>query len=623
MRYTFVTERGKQKLSYAEYLRDVELAGWIADPGRLMLNLGATIVNFSVGYLKEHKDKYELFLTLREMQMVNPLQFFMPSALDRGETIDFLNGRKDIKMLIAGNRRGKTATGIVDVLLSCIPTEKSWPIFGRHGIEHRKFRRPMDIGLASTMWTVVERVLWPEVMKWIPRYELGKYNPLQKGHKIFSKNNPVVRLRCGTTLYFFCYEQDQAPFEGQALDIWYWDEQGEESKFHGADERLRTKRGRHVFGLTPHKVEGRADTGARSWIHDMFNDARESGETQGHSIGVYNIGVDDTPDWVYPEVEKKKAYKKWVETPERLGNIKMIKEGRSRYYGEWHETSGLVYDEFDERYHIIDRFKIPDTWTRYRAVDHGSVNPTACLWGAMSPDGDLYLYREYYMRGLTIRDNVRNIVKLSGNRLKEAGQRKVGDIRMAKFEEVTESERYHKTVLDSRSRGTKDPTTNIEYGEIYKINGLRTMAAVGGTLDRTIPIVKEMMAIDAERQHPVKVGISGSPKIFIFRDLVSTIREIRGYAYQEYRSSKDAMHGNAKETPVRKDDHLMDAMRYMCCIPPRYLSGRWGFYTPTLDLEDDEEIEDENLGGRVVVSRKGVYSFINKGRKKKDGITGY
>lgn len=332
----------------------------------------------------------------------------------------------------------------------------------------------------------------------------------------------------------------------------------------------------------------------------MVKDSKITGRSAGHTVKTYKIGVDDVPDWVYPEGEKKKAYEKWVTRPKAENNVKMMKEGRSRYFGDWHDTGGLVFDEFDDKYHLVDPFVIPDSWTRYRAVDHGSTNPTACLWAAVSPEGVIYLYREYYMAGLEISENVRRIVEASCNKLLPMGLTKAGKgVFYERFNESFDKERYHKTVLDSRSSKFKDTMTQLDIGKLYSWSGLRTTQAAGFKTEVTIPVVKDLLTAKLDKE--TGEVLEGYPRIRVFRNLANFLNEIRGYAYQEFKSSKVADESNQKETPIKKNDHLMTALIYLSMIPPRHIKGKWGSFTPVLEkTEEEEEAYDRKRENRFI-----------------------
>jgi len=264
-RYTFVGEFGSETMSYQEYLNNGEIMKLMHDPGRKIVHAGLTVLNYDRSWLTSHPSHRDMVRVLEHQVEENPLMFFLPSGQGG---LDFLNDtQSDCKMFITLNRAGKTCHSVNDILLDIVEASPEWPIFKHHGVKYRPYHmnhlgKPHECGFASSNWTVVERVLWPEIRKWIPKYLLGEYDP-RAGSKTVSARNPSATLTNGATLYFFCYEQDQGPFESQALDRFFWDEQGEEAKFDGGDERLRTRNGRHVFALTPHKVEGRPDTGAR------------------------------------------------------------------------------------------------------------------------------------------------------------------------------------------------------------------------------------------------------------------------------------------------------------------------------------------------------------------------
>lgn len=579
--YTFIGEFGNQKMSYADYLKNDDVRRMVNDTNRLLLPVGLNVLTYDYKWLDEHPKKLEEVKALEYIVKANPLRFFLPSGIGG---VDFLNDLEStVKAFVAPNRVGKTASGLVDLLLDVVPTTKEWEVFSQHDVKFREFKGPFDVGVASADWGVVKRVMWPEIKKWIPSYEIeGVSEPSWK-------SDPHVTLKCGSTIFFYCYKQGQGPFESQALARWYWDEQGEEAKFDGADERLRTLRrtnARHIFGFTPHKVEGRPDTGARSWIQDLVSGKN----TKGHKVKVFTIGIPDPPDWVYPEAAKTEAYEKWVTIPRDLHNQKQEREGKARYYGEWHDSAGLVFDEWDDTIHLIDPFQIPDHWTRYRSLDYGSVNPTACLWAAIDPEGYVYFYREYYQSGLTIWENAGNIIRLSGNAVKEKGEkRRKGLIYMLRQEQAIK-EQYKKTILDSRSFATgQDGETTI--GDQYKFGGLRVSPAPGQNTERLIPALKTLMYVYKDLTNPV-TGKKGSPRAFWFRNLENWRRERAEYANKE---TQGKVGKGISEKPDAKNDHLIDCALYATNLPMKYVTGRWGWYNyDPLNDESEEKVMIDN-----------------------------
>ena len=85
--------------------------------------------------------------------------------------------------------------------------------------------------------------------------------------------------------------------------------------------------------------------------------------------------------------------------------------------GDWNLFAGQYFSEFRTDRHVIDPFKIPDEWFRYRSSDFGRTAPFCCKWYAVDYDGNVYAYREYYKAGIEAEDNFKNVQALSENEL--------------------------------------------------------------------------------------------------------------------------------------------------------------------------------------------------------------
>ena len=215
-----------------------------------------------------------------------------------------------------------------------------------------------------------------------------------------------------------------------------------------------------------------------------------------------------------------------LRTMETLDALTGVRYKRGRL-GLWAGQEGMVYEDWDDSIHLIDRFDIPASWRKFRAIDFGYTNPFVCQFWAEDEDGRLYLYREMYMSGRTVKVHADQIKALS-----------VG-------------ERIECTVAD---HDASDRATLAE-------NGIATIAAKKD-VRRGIEAVQERL----------KVQPDGRPRLFVMRDLLveldakryelrqttSSIDEIDGYVFPESKEGKAE-----DENPVKVDDHGMDAMRYM------------------------------------------------------------
>ena len=71
---------------------------------------------------------------------------------------------------------------------------------------------------------------------------------------------------------------------------------------------------------------------------------------------------------------------------------------RAYYEGDWDTFEGQYFN-IDREVHQFHPFDIPPEWRRFRAIDAGYAHPTVCLWGAVDPSGNLWIYREYSETG--------------------------------------------------------------------------------------------------------------------------------------------------------------------------------------------------------------------------------
>lgn len=206
--------------------------------------------------------------------------------------------------------------------------------------------------------------------------------------------------------------------------------------------------------------------------------------------------------------------------PEYLASLEALPEVmRQRMLsGIWRSHEGAVYDEFDEDIHTIDPFPIPEDWEKFRSIDFGYTNAFVCLWGARDHDGRVYIYRELYKARRRTRELAGMINELSGK------------------------EKYIFTTADHDAQERAElENSNIPTSKAEKnvTNGIQQ--------------VKNFLSIRGD----------GRPGLYFFRDLRHTLSEIYEYCWEK---EKDG--SNAREEPVKFNDHAMDALRYMLMALP-------------------------------------------------------
>jgi phage terminase large subunit len=201
-------------------------------------------------------------------------------------------------------------------------------------------------------------------------------------------------------------------------------------------------------------------------------------------------------------------------------------------WGNWVSAEGIIYDEWQDAVHLVDRFPVPDSWQRWLAMDMGYTNPTVIQWWAQDPDGRLYLYREIYRTRVLMEDHARRVRSI----IEDTG------------------EPWPAAVIcdhDAEDRATFE-----------KYLGMTTTPARKTVSDG-------IQAVQAR----IRPAGDGKPRLFIMRDAVverdqdladagkptSTADEVNGYVW----AVKPGAAGGLKEQPLKTNDHGMDAMRYM------------------------------------------------------------
>lgn len=542
---------------------------------------GQWIVETDKTLLAMKPEEAEIIRELWGIYIRNRLSFFLAHS----GAIDFINDREsDLAVLWSGVQRGKSYAMLAKAGLIACPADKTWPCFTQHGLKWYEWEGPKRIALASYEMSVhCRRNLWPKLAEILPTDELKEYSPHWNPREKKSKRKhpnwngaPIIPLASGSQIDFYAYHQPSEAFTGTSYRLWGFDEQCPRDHFMNAYDRGITEENfQACMAATPHRLKGRPETGAGTWVHKLKQGLLDL----GFSTKFYSIDTDEVPDAIVPKKRKEEEYEKYVDGPRRRKNAKEIREGNAKYYGIPESLEGLVYDNWDKKIQFITPFRVPHDWTRQRSVDPASVVPFATLWGVISPWGDLILDKEYYESGLGVAKNCKNIIEKSGNERVEVGRDEDmdGNI-MVRYEEKTIKEKYAFTVMDGRTFSQPSEHRGVTLSQVYASKGLRCIQAEGTRNAQAIPIVKEWFEPVEGREHilvRMKLRkkedfldasgevITAFPKLYVFNTLRMFLSEIEGYI-----NKPDS------DTPVDKDDHLMTALKYMILAGPRFMGQK-------------------------------------------------
>ena len=79
--------------------------------------------------------------------------------------------------------------------------------------------------------------------------------------------------------------------------------------------------------------------------------------------------------------------------------------------GEWCNSEGIVFPEFDHAVHVIDELPIGiENWQIYQGIDYGHSAPLVCAWIAHDTSTDqMIVFKEWRYTNTLIEDHIKNI----------------------------------------------------------------------------------------------------------------------------------------------------------------------------------------------------------------------
>lgn len=233
------------------------------------------------------------------------------------------------------------------------------------------------------------------------------------------------------------------------------------------------------------------------------------------------------------------------------------------FKGEWVSSDGIVYPEFDSSIHIVDKFPPPPTWRRIWSVDFGFNAPMSIQFWAVDEDDRMFLYREIYHSKRLVEDHAREALRVWR-------------------EEAEYWSRIRRVTIDSMQKQIAPEAIVCDHDRedrttLERHLGLSTLGAR--------KLVKRGLQAVSER---FRQSGDGKPRLYLMRDALverdkelwavslpcCLAEEIPGYVMDQ-----------AKDEPVKKNDHGCDAMRYAVMYVTGGLYSTW---EPTTPIKTDK-----------------------------------
>lgn len=425
----------------------------------------------------------------------NKLNFYNKGRKVHKKQIAFHKCKKRNRWVFGGNRSGKTECGAVEVVyLAC----------GNHPYKKNKLTSGWVVSLSRQ---VQRDVAQRKILEYLSASCIEKIVMVSGGQD--SAENGIidfilVRSQVGgiSKIGFKSCDQGREKFQGTSLDYVWFDEEPPYDIYLECKMRVLDKCG-EIFGtMTPLK--------GLTWVYNT----------------IYLNDKNDNEIW-YEMME-------WADNPflskkeiESMTKSLPAEEIESRRYGKFMQNGGMVYSEFDENVHVIEPFEVPMEWQDNISIDPGLHNPLSAHFYAVDYDGNVYVVAEHYQAQKTVEYHAEKIKKIARS-----------------LNWKTDSKGFLRAIIDSAAR-QKTLASEKNVVELFYENGILVNPQVDKDMFAGISTVKSYLKT-----------ADGSTRLFIFKNCVNLIREIKNYWWGD------------SDLPIKKDDHALDELRYYLMTKP-------------------------------------------------------
>ena len=420
--------------------------------------------------------------------------------------MEFMRSPSRFKALVWGRRTGKSVGIALYTMLRAIEKQGNYYIVA-----------PTYTQAKSIYWKDILKVLIPQgIVKKTDEGEL--YVELQPvhyklqtkailGYDIDVRHNPDLPP---STIYLKGANNPDSlrgvSLSGAVLDEFAFFQYANDAWRKIIRPALADQQGWAIFSSTP--------DGIHNPFYDVVETAKRAMMEKSKSWFYSHATALDNP--YFPKEE-------WDEAKEEHEREGKIDEWVQEWEAKFVTPSSLVYNEFDDVAHVISPRLIPrENLTYAIGMDFGLKDPFAAVFVAIDQHDNWYIYDEIYLPDLPV-DKIADVL-----------HQKMGD---QYFSRIIGDSAGANEIASLKSKALGDKRVWV------------TPAKKGKDSIRAgIRLVKTQLY--------VREG-TGKPKLFVSASCKSTIRE-----FQSYKRLRDAW-GEISETPEDKNNHLMDALRYL------------------------------------------------------------
>lgn len=426
------------------------------------------------------------------------------------------------RLMAGGNRSGKTTAGDVADIIDACDREAIPP----HLQAYKRHDPPNHGYLVAVSQRAVEKIHLKKFMEWCPKDQLVG-NSLSKA---FNKEYSTLHFKNGSTISFLTQNMEPEVFQGTDLDWIHFDE--EPLYDHGLElftesmQRLVDRNGDVRLTFTP--------LNGMTWVYDKLwlpwamqqpdkeasNFGYATTEFNGFQFPVYCEMVEQDDNPVIDDEGKAAA----------LAMARNDEERAARQSGRFVSFAGKIFDGFSRSKHIVpddavfDRYRSGHLQAFLGGLDPGFRHMAGVIWVGLDDDG-VWVGPELGLAQTVIADVAKEIQVTQLTH----------DLRSTIF-------------LADPAIAKIDAQTGKTDQQAYAEAGILTRPA-NNSVRHGINAIRSLLGAD-------RIHVAASCEVLI--------EQFNRYRWKSTGRSED----DAPDRPVKRDDHLLDALRYAIMALP-------------------------------------------------------
>ena len=256
---------------------------------------------------------------------------------------------------------------------------------GKSKVDEAEALAMMDIEgtvtwVGAPTYTLTDRVFQP-VYKALVIEKIFGASPVRERN---SQSQRYIEMPWGSIIEGKSAERPESS-KGASLDLFIDDECAEHSEEYFTEyvgPGLADRQGRALFTSTPLGL---------TWFHDYYKRGKEP-KFQRMGWRSYTWRSEDNP-----HLDKEWLHQQKLVVPRHVWEQEYLAKFLARSGLIWEDYRDKMWDDpdgghlFDPEVHHID-----PSWVHVRGIDVGTAHPAACVWAAIDPQNNIWIYDEYW-----------------------------------------------------------------------------------------------------------------------------------------------------------------------------------------------------------------------------------